>query len=150
MKDDSILRTYALALTVLVAATGANAQFVALGRKVVGKITTVTQPRDSKSPGCDAATVILDADAGKVFSTAVSLLQKNPDITITKMDQVKRTVGFKQADWTLEMRVTELGDKLSQLLIVRPPMEWVYRGPRMLVQYGYEGRYPETRKAGSK
>jgi ferredoxin len=31
--------------------------------------------------------------------------------------------------------------RLSQLLIVRPPMEWVDRGPRVLVQKGYEGRY---------
>lgn len=31
--------------------------------------------------------------------------------------------------------------RFSQLLIVRPPMEWVDRGPRVLVQKGYEGRY---------
>jgi len=36
--------------------------------------------------------------------------------------------------------------RLSQLLIVRPPMEWVDRGPRVLVQKGYEGRYPAPRK----
>jgi hypothetical protein len=32
--------------------------------------------------------------------------------------------------------------RLSQMLIVRPPMEWVDRGPRVLVQKGYEDRYP--------
>ncbi len=31
--------------------------------------------------------------------------------------------------------------RLSKILIVRPPMEWVDRGPRVLVQKGYEGRY---------
>ena len=32
--------------------------------------------------------------------------------------------------------------RLSQMLIVRPPMEWVDHGPRVLVQKGYEDRYP--------
>ena len=31
-------------------------------------------------------------------------------------------------------------------LIVRPPMEWVDRGPRTMVQRGYEGRYPQQTK----
>jgi hypothetical protein len=31
--------------------------------------------------------------------------------------------------------------RLSLLTPVRPPMEWVDRGPRVLVQKGYEGRY---------
>lgn len=31
--------------------------------------------------------------------------------------------------------------RLSKMLIVRPPMEWVDRGPRVLVQKGYEERY---------
>jgi len=33
--------------------------------------------------------------------------------------------------------------RLDRMMIVRPPMEWVDRGPRTLVQRGYEGRYPE-------
>jgi hypothetical protein len=102
----------------LLTATAASAQWVAVGRKVVGRITSVAQPRDSKNPGHDAATVILDADAGKVFSTAVSLLQKNANVVITKKDDTKRTISFKQGDWTAEMRVTELGEHLSQLLVI--------------------------------
>jgi ferredoxin len=31
--------------------------------------------------------------------------------------------------------------RLSKMLVVRPPMEWVDRGPRVLVQKGYEERY---------
>ncbi|MGO9308469.1 MAG: methylenetetrahydrofolate reductase C-terminal domain-containing protein [Spirochaetia bacterium] len=41
--------------------------------------------------------------------------------------------------------------RLSQMLVVRPPMEWVDRGPRVLVQKDYEGRYPEAaREAGKR
>jgi hypothetical protein len=31
--------------------------------------------------------------------------------------------------------------RLAQMLVIRPPMDWVDRGPRVLVQRGYEGRY---------
>jgi len=31
--------------------------------------------------------------------------------------------------------------RLSKMMVVRPPMEWVDRGPRVLVQRGYEERY---------
>ena len=36
--------------------------------------------------------------------------------------------------------------RLSQMLIVRPPMEWVDRGLRLMIQKGYEGRYASQRR----
>ena len=39
--------------------------------------------------------------------------------------------------------------RLAQLLIVRPPMEWVDHGPRYLVQKGYEGATRRRRRRGS-
>jgi hypothetical protein len=118
LRKSPIARIVPLAVLLLVGSTAAGAQWVAVGRKVVGRITSVAQPRDAKNPGYDAATVILDADAGKVFSTAVGLLQKNPNIAITKKDDAKLTVAFKQGDWASEMKITSLGDHLSQMLIV--------------------------------
>jgi hypothetical protein len=106
------------AILLLVVSTVVSAQWVMVGRKVVGRITSVTQPRTASAPGCDAATVILDAEAGKVFSTAVGLLQKNPNIAITRKDDAKLTVAFRQGDWASEVKVTSLGDHLSQMLIV--------------------------------
>ncbi len=118
LRKRSILRTCQIALLCLAAATAADAQWVLVGRKVVGKITSLSQPRDSKKPGYDAATVVLAADAAKVFSTAAGLLQKNPSIVITSKDDAKRTIAFKQGDWSSEIRVSELGEHVSQLLIV--------------------------------
>jgi hypothetical protein len=113
-----IARACRFAVLFLLVSTAANAQWVMVGRKVVGKVTSLTKPRDAKNPGYDAATVLLEADAGKVYSTAVELLQKNPKMTITKKEDAKRTVAFRQGDWAAEMQVTELGDHLCQLLIV--------------------------------
>jgi hypothetical protein len=114
----SIARACTLVVLFAAVSTAASAQWVMVGRKVVGKISSLTQPRDAKSPGYDAAAVILDADAGKAYSTAVGLLQKNPSITITKKDDSKLSVAFKQGDWSSELRITDLGDHLCQLLIV--------------------------------
>jgi ferredoxin len=36
--------------------------------------------------------------------------------------------------------------RLSQMLIVRPPMEWVDRGLRLMIQKGFEGRYASQRR----
>ncbi len=38
--------------------------------------------------------------------------------------------------------------RLSQMLIVRPPMEWVDRGVRTLIQKGYEARYAAKPREG--
>jgi hypothetical protein len=106
------------ALLLLAVCTAASAQWIAVGRKVVGKITTVTQPHDSKGGGYDAATVILDADAAKVYSTALDLLKKNAEMTLLKKDDAKLTLAFKRGDHAAQLRITSLGDKLCQLLIV--------------------------------
>jgi hypothetical protein len=107
-----------MAILLLVGSTAVSAQWVMVGRKVIGRITSVAQPRTANNPGYDAATVILDAEAGKVFTTAVGLLQKNPNIAITKKDDAGLTVAFKQGDWASEMKITVIGDHLSQMLIV--------------------------------
>lgn len=107
-----------IAVLLALGSTAANAQWVMVGRKVLGKISSLAQPRDAKTPGYGAATVILEADAGKVYTAAVELLQKNPKMTISKKDDAEQTVAFRQGDWTAEIKVTELGDHLCQLLIV--------------------------------
>ncbi|MGA2380432.1 MAG: methylenetetrahydrofolate reductase C-terminal domain-containing protein [Spirochaetia bacterium] len=67
----------------------------------------------------------------------------------TREDGSCELAGGIHCAWhDIHERLKEQG-RLSQLLIVRPPMEWVDRGPRVLVQKGYEGRYPAaTREAG--
>ena len=37
--------------------------------------------------------------------------------------------------------------RLEKILVVRPPMDWVEHGPRVMVQKGYERRYAARREA---
>ncbi len=117
MKRRSPCPAFLLCLIFLFLSTAASAQWVAVGRKVVGKISTLTQGQSPKNAGYDVATVFLDAEAGKVYSTAVSLLQKNPKMTITRKDDTQRTIEFTDGEHTAGIRITEMGDHLSQLLI---------------------------------
>ncbi len=110
-----------LTLFLLALSTAASAQWIAVGRKVVGKVTTLTQPADAKSAGYDAATVILEADAGKVYDTALELMRTNGELTLLKKDEKTHTITFKHGDQAAQLRITSLGDKVCQLLIVSNP-----------------------------
>ncbi len=122
MSDRSFFRTTCSVLFLLALSTAASAQWIAVGRKVVGKVTTLTQPQDGKGGGYDAATVILDADAGKVYDTALELLRTNGELTLLKKDEKTRTIVFKHGEQAAQLRITSLGDKVCQLLIVSNPV----------------------------
>lgn len=133
MEFSSCKRALCLAVLVLMASTAASAQWVMVGRKVVGKISNLAQPRDAKTVGYEAATVILEADAAKVYATAFDLLSKNTKLAITKRDDAKRSLAFRQGDWVTELQVSELGDHLCQLLIMASagPGEGAGTGPTL-------------------
>jgi hypothetical protein len=77
----------------------------------------MTQPQKGDQPGFDVATVILNADATKVYTTAVGLLRKNTVVHITAEDAAARTVQFSNGQRSAGITVTDLGTRLSQLLI---------------------------------
>ena len=113
-------RFVALFLTVFLFLSGvADAQMVFLGRKALGKVRQFTgEMKGSQQPGYDVATVLLEARADKVYSTAVQMLQVNKDWTITQKDDKSRSVEFSDGKRTAGMQVSSLDDNLSQLLIV--------------------------------
>jgi len=113
-------RLVALFLTALLFLSGvADAQWVFLGRKALGKVRQLTgEMKGSQQPGYDVATVLLEARAEKVYSTAVNVLQANKDWTITKKDDKSRSLEFSDGKRTAGMQVSFLDEHLSQLLIV--------------------------------
>jgi len=113
-------RFVALFLTVFLFLSGvADAQMVFLGRKALGKVRQLTgEMKGSQQPGYDVATVLLEARADKIYSTAVNVLQANKDWTITQKDDKSRSVEFSDGKRTAGMQVSSLDDNLSQLLIV--------------------------------
>ncbi len=113
-------RLVALFLTALLFLSGvADAQWVFLGRKALGKVRQLTsEMKGSQQPGYDVATVLLEAPADKVYGTAINVLQTKKDWTITKKDEKSRSLQFSDGKRTAGIQVSFLEEHLSQLLIV--------------------------------
>jgi hypothetical protein len=114
------VRFVAVFLTVFLFLSGVtDAQMIFLGRKAVGKVRQLTSDmKGGQQPGYDVATVLLDARADKVYSTAVHMLQANKDWTITRSDDKSRSLEFSDGKRTAGIQISSLDDNLSQLLIV--------------------------------
>jgi hypothetical protein len=114
-----IMRLAVLALIAILCYTGvAQAQWVFLGRKALGAVNRLTsQSHDKQGQGYDVATVLLEANADKVYSTAVDLLKANPNVTISYREDARRQIEFTDGKLLVGMKVTRFEDHLSQLLI---------------------------------
>ena len=114
------IRLVGFFLTVLLLLSGvADAQMIFLGRKALGKVRQLTgEMKGSQQPGYDVATVVLEARADKVYSTAVNVMQANKDWTITRKDDKSRSLEFSDGKRTAGVQVSSLDEQLSQLLIV--------------------------------
>jgi hypothetical protein len=97
----------------------ADAQTVFLARKALGKVRQLTsEMKGSQQPGYDIATVLLEARANKVYSTAVNILQARKDLRITQKDDKSRSLEFTDGTRVARIQVNSLDEHLSQLLIV--------------------------------
>jgi hypothetical protein len=61
--------------------------------------------------------VLLEADADKVYGTAVDLLKRNPNVTINYREDAGRVIDFTDGKLLVGLKVSKLEDHLSQLLI---------------------------------
>ena len=117
-----VVRSVAIFLTVTLLLSGiASAQWVYVGRKALGKVrqfTSEMEMKNSQQPGYDVATVLLEARADKVYSTAVTLLQTHKDWRITRKDDKSRTIEFSDGKLSAGLQINRLEDNLCQLLIV--------------------------------
>jgi len=109
-----------LFLTVFLVLSGiADAQMVFLGRKALGKVRQLTgEMKGSQQPGYDVATVLLEARAEKVYSTAINVMEANKNWTITQRNDQSRSLEFSDGKRTAGVQVSSLDEHLTQLLIV--------------------------------
>lgn len=105
-----------LSLLLLLASVPAHAQWVMVARAVAGRVEQMTN-KPSGGPGYDVATVVLEAPAEKVYSTALGALKTHAGITVTKSDDKKHLIDFTNGVQVASMKATPLGDKLTQLVI---------------------------------
>jgi hypothetical protein len=112
-----------LTAVLLLASSGvAQAQWVFLARRALQRINSIAaQVSPSPGPGqgqtADAATVLLEADADKVYAVAINHARENPELQILWQDDAKRAFAFSKGDQSASLKVSRLGDHLSQILV---------------------------------
>jgi hypothetical protein len=115
-----ITRLSVVILIALFCYTGvAQAQWVFLGKKAVGVINRLTSKAfEKQGQSYDVATVLLEANADKVYTAALDILRQNPNITINRTDYSTREVEFTDDKLLVGLKVTRFEDHLSQLIII--------------------------------
>ena len=109
----------ALGALLLLASSVADAQWVMLARRAVGRVEQMSQ--QSPQPGganYDSAAVMLDAPAPKVYAAVLRGLQNNTQgITITRDDASAMLVQFTNGQQIAGIKVSALGDNLTHMMI---------------------------------
>jgi len=114
----SVSRRIVLVVTLLGTAVACQAQWVAVARAVSGRIQRMEQQNANGSGGYDVATVVIQAQAQKVYQTAVQRLQAHTDqVKVLNQDAKKRTVAFTNGTLTASLQANPLGDNLTQLVV---------------------------------
>jgi len=127
-----LIRSIAFFVAMFIFLSGvASAQWVFVGRKALGKVKQLTSEATDSGPsqhaeasrnippqGYDAATVLLEAPADKVYNTAVRTLETNKNVRISKKDDRALSLEFIDGGIAAGMQITSLSEKVSQILVV--------------------------------
>ena len=106
-----IKRVAALSIIGIFLSPAANAQWVFVARKAMGKI------RQMQSEHADVAAVILEAPADNVFKTALKTVNSKQNLRILENNSAAKEIAFTDGERKVKMQVSELSDHVSELLI---------------------------------
>ncbi len=110
----------AAAAVLALAASAAQAQWLLLGRRAVGRIEDMVQSPDSSQPQApryDVAVVMLEAPAQKVYETVIATVAEHPDYRYLQRNDATRDIEVTNGSKTAGVHVVALDEKLSQLMI---------------------------------
>jgi hypothetical protein len=115
------MKKFAIACgAVLLAASSiAEAQWVMLARRAVGRVEQMSQQsQQAGGANYDSAAVMLDAPANKVYAAVLRGLQNNTQgLTITREDPTQGLVQFTNGQQIAGIKVSALSDDLTHMLI---------------------------------
>ena len=116
---DSRRKRIAATITFLLLITVASqAQWVAVAHAVSGRIQQMQQKNANGPGGYDVATVVIEANAQKVYETALQRLQAHSsEVKVVEQNAKKRMVAFTNGRQTASLQANPLGDKLTQLVV---------------------------------
>src|SRR5690242_10110398 len=71
-----------------------------VARAAIGRVKHLTQKQSGEQAGFDIATVLLYADATKVYATATSMLHRSAIVHVVAEDPVEHSVQFSNGQRT--------------------------------------------------
>ena len=108
----------AAALILFGVSTVADAQWVMLARRAVGRVQQMSQQSpQANGPAYDAAAVMLEAPVDKVYAAVVNGLAGKPDLKVTREDRAAWLVQFTNGQQIAGIKLAALGDNLTHMLI---------------------------------
>jgi hypothetical protein len=114
----TIIQRLAIFSLLFLTAVASHAQWVAVARAVSGRIQHMQQQSADGKGGYDVATVVIEANAQKVYETALQRIQAHSaEVKLIRNDARTRTVSFTNGEQTASLQANTLGDKLTQLVV---------------------------------
>ena len=117
MNHSTILAVHALVLGSVLASSAAEAQWVLLARRAVGRVEQMSQQQPNGGAAYDTASVMIEVPAEKVYATAVRNVRAAQGITVTEQSDTQRLLKFTNGVQIAGLQVNALSDNLSQLMI---------------------------------
>ncbi len=96
----------------------AQTPWAMLARRALGRVEQLRQEPQGKSPGYEAASVLLDVPADLVFAKMSAMVRANHAVRIIAVDSAKRRFDLAQGDRTVSLSVSPVSEQISQLLVV--------------------------------
>lgn len=94
--------------------SAAPAQAVFLARKALGLVSHIVDQAQNH----ETASVLLEADAAKVFTAALKIIREKPENEILSKNEADRTISFRHGGRAVSLKVARLQDDLAQILVV--------------------------------
>lgn len=105
----------------LLSASVCHGQAVFIARKALGAVQHVTSAVASSGSGAaqqqEVGSVLLAADANKVYTTALRVVQDSPKFHITARDDGNKKIDFTDGKRKAVLRVSQLQDNIAQILV---------------------------------
>jgi hypothetical protein len=95
----------------------AQAQWVMLARRAVGRVEQMSQKAADGKTTYDTAAVIVEVPAAKVYATVQRSVRAAAGITVTNEDPVAKRIEFTNGTQVAGIQAIDLGDNLTQLLV---------------------------------
>ncbi|MEP7329619.1 MAG: hypothetical protein ABI777_10440 [Betaproteobacteria bacterium] len=107
------------AMTALLAADMAQAQWVMVARHVLGRVEQMSQQAPQVGGASyDSAAVMIEVPADKVYAAVLRGVQNNPQgVKITREDATERVVQFTNGAQVAGIKLSAVGDNVTHLLI---------------------------------